>query len=106
MKSGEKYQLKSPAQHKNGVVTFTTTANHLFSVKESEVAQEVAGPPPPPTKRVNRMDSRQLGAYAREQREEKGKTAPVAGKSADKSPKESKKKKGEEKQPPPTDEKQ
>ena len=104
MKSGEKYQLKAPAQRKNGMVTFTTTANRLFSVKESEVAQEIAGPPPPSPKRVNRTDSRQLGAYAREQREEKGKTAPVAGKSGDKpkSPdpgKESKKKKSAPRDP-------
>ncbi len=84
MKSGEKYQLKVPATHKNGRVTFTTTANRFLSVSESEVAQEIAGPPPPPPKQINRTDSRQLGAIAREQREEQGKSAPVAGKSADK----------------------
>lgn len=84
MKSGEKYQLKTPATHKNGRVTFTTTANRFLSVSESEVAQEIAGPPPQPPKQINRTDSRQLGAIAREQREEQGKSAPVAGKSADK----------------------
>ena len=83
MKSGEKYQLKSPATHKNGIATFTTTANRLFSVKESEIAKEITGPSPTPPKPINRTDSRQLGAIARQQREERGKTAPVAGKSGD-----------------------
>src|SRR5450756_1358194 len=78
MKSGEKYQLKSPATHKNGIATFTTTANRLFSVKESEIAKEITGPSPTPPKPINRTDSRQLGAIARQQREERGKTAPVA----------------------------
>lgn len=84
MKSGEKYQLKTSATHKNGRVTFTTTANRFLSVSESEIAQEIAGPPPPAPKQINRTDSRQLGAIAREQREERGKSAPVAGKSAEK----------------------
>ena len=84
MKSGEKYQLKAPATHKNGRVTFTTTANRLLSVSESEVAREIAGPPPTPPKQINRTDSRQLGALARQQREERGQSAPVAGKSAEK----------------------
>lgn len=84
MKSGEKYQLKAPATHKNGRVTFTTTANRFLSVSESEVAREITGPPPAPPKQINRTDSRQLGAIARQQREERGQSAPVAGKSAEK----------------------
>ncbi len=84
MKSGEKYQLKAPATHKNGRVTFTTTANRFLSVSESEVAREIAGPPPAPPKQINRTDSRQLGAIARQQREERGQSAPVAGRSAEK----------------------
>ncbi len=84
MKSGEKYQLKGSSTHKNGRVTFTTTANRLYSVKESEVAREIAGTPPAPPPQINRTDSRQLGAIAREQRENRGQTAPVAGKGGDK----------------------
>jgi hypothetical protein len=97
MKSGEKYQLKTPATHKNGMVTFTTTANRLFSVKESEVAREISGPAPVPKKQINRADSRQLGAIAREQNEEKGRVSPVTGKAKDEK-KESPKKR---KEPPP-----
>ena len=84
MKSGEKYQLKAPATHKNGRVTFTTTDNRYLSVSESEVAREIKGPPPRPPKQIDRTDSRQLGAIAREQREERGKSAPVAGKAGEK----------------------
>jgi len=111
MKSGEKYDLKAPATHKNGRVTFTTTANRFLSVSESEVAREIAGPPPAPPKQINRTDSRQLGAIAREQREERGETAPVAGKSEKKAsqgasaetgkPAGSKKKKKTTQAPPP-----
>ena len=100
MKSGEKYEIKGPAKHSNGRVTFTTTANRLYSVKESEVASET-GPPPPVSKGINRADSRQLGAYAREQNEQKGKVAPVTGKSTTAAGDAKKKKKEPEKSPPP-----
>ncbi|MGH9441682.1 MAG: hypothetical protein ACRD16_05365 [Thermoanaerobaculia bacterium] len=100
LKSGEKFELKSPASHKNGRVTFTTTTNRFLSVEESEVAKEILGPPPPPPRQINRTDSRQLGAIAREQREQRGKSAPVAGKPVEKkkssdSSKTSRKKKGD-----------
>jgi len=106
MKSGEKYQLKGPSTHKNGRVTFTTTSNRLYSVNESEVAREISGPPPAPPPQINRTDSRQLGAIAREQRQNRGETAPVAGKGGDKSAPESgkdskKKKKSAPKSVPP-----
>lgn len=106
MKSGESYRLKSAARHKNGIVTFTTTDGRLLSVKEKEVAREAEAPPPAPPKRANRGDTRQLGAFAREQREETGKSAPVSGKEAGSKPEPKKKdakKAGSEKssEPPP-----
>jgi hypothetical protein len=108
MKSGEKYEIKGPSTHKNGRVTFTTKANRFYSVSESEVAREIAGPPPAPPPQINRTDSRQLGAIAREQRQNQGKTAPVAGKgdekpksdSAERSKKEDSKKKAKKKAAP------
>lgn len=101
MKSGEKYQLKAPATHKNGMVTFTTTANRLFSVKESEVAKEISGPAPAPKKQINRTDSRQLGAIAREQNEEKGRVSPVTGKAKTEKDSQKKKKETPPESPPP-----
>ena len=113
MKSGEKYQTNGPSTHKNGRVTFTTTANRVYSVKESEVSQEISGPPPASLQQIDRTDSRQLGAIAREQREKRGETAPVEGKTGDRpkpgdsGKRQKRKKKSAPKQaapPPPSDE--
>lgn len=102
MKSGESYRLKSASVHKNGVVTFTTIDGRLLSVKEKEVAREAEAPPATPPKHANRGDTRQLGAFAREQRQETGKSAPVAGKEA--SPKTQGKKPEKKPEPPKTTE--
>jgi hypothetical protein len=79
MKSGERYQTPEAPKHKNGMVSFTTTNKRYLTVKESEVAREEKIVPPVPKVKVDRTDSKQLGAVAREQRAERGISADVAG---------------------------
>lgn len=79
MKSGERYQTPEAPKHKNGMVSFTTTNKRFLTVKESEVAREEKIVPPVPKVKVDRTDTKQLGAVAREQRAERGITADVAG---------------------------
>jgi len=80
MKSGERYELSQPARHKNGMLSFTTKDRRFLTVRESEVAREETIVPPPPKIKLDRTDTKQLGAIAREQRAERGITADVAGK--------------------------
>jgi len=79
MKSGERYQTPEAPKHKNGMVSFTTTNKRFLTVKESEIAREEKIVPPVPKVKVDRTDSKQLGAVAREQRAERGISADVAG---------------------------
>src|SRR5439155_12300665 len=72
MKSGERYELAQPPKHKNGMVSFTTHDKRFLTVKESEIAKEEKIVPPQPKVRLDRRDDKQLGAIAREQREERG----------------------------------
>src|SRR6185369_7566668 len=78
MKSGERYQTPEAPKHKNGMVSFTTTNKRFLTVKESEIAREEKIVPPVPKVKVDRTDSKQLGAVAREQRAERGISADVA----------------------------
>ena len=82
MKSGERYQTPEAPKHKNGMVSFTTTNKRFLTVKESEIAREEKIVPPVPKVKVDRTDSKQLGAVAREQRAERGISADVAGEHA------------------------
>jgi len=79
MKSGERYTLPEAPKHKNGMVSFTTRDKRYLTVKESEVAREEKIVPPVPKVKVDRTDTKQLGAVAREQRAERGISADVAG---------------------------
>ena len=79
MKSGERYRMADPPKHKNGMVSFTTTNKRFLTVKESEVAREEKIVPPAPVVKVDKTDTKQLGAVAREQRAERGIEADVAG---------------------------
>ena len=79
MKSGERYRMSEAPKHKNGMVSFTTTDKRFLTVKESEVAREEKIVPPAPKVKVDRTDTKQLGAVAREQRAERGIGADVAG---------------------------
>jgi hypothetical protein len=79
MKSGERYTLSEAPRHKNGMVSFTTHDKRYLTVKESEVAREEKIVPPVPKVKVDRTDTKQLGAVAREERAERGISADVAG---------------------------
>jgi hypothetical protein len=79
MKSGERYTLSEAPKHKNGMVSFTTHDKRYLTVRESEVAREEKVVPPVPKVKVDRTDTKQLGAVAREQRAERGIGADVAG---------------------------
>jgi hypothetical protein len=79
MKSGERYTLSEAPKHKNGMVSFTTHDKRYLTVRESEIAREEKIVPPVPKVKVDRTDTKQLGAVAREQRAERGIGADVAG---------------------------
>lgn len=79
MKSGERYELPKPAAHRSGMVSFKTKDGRFLTVKQSEVAREETVVPPPPSHKIDRTDTKQLGAVAREQREQRGIDADVAG---------------------------
>jgi hypothetical protein len=79
MKSGERYTLSEAPRHKNGMVSFTTHDKRYLTVKESEIAREEKIVPPAPKVKVDRTDTKQLGAVAREERAERGIGADVAG---------------------------
>lgn len=83
MKSGERYELAQAPKHRNGMVSFTTKDRRFLTVKQSEVASEQTVVPVQPKKKLDRTDTKQLGAIAREQRAERGIDADVAGKSSE-----------------------
>lgn len=95
LKSGETYTLAARSTHKNGRVSFKTTDGNFLSVRESDVASEAVVTLQPAKKHPSTLDTRQLGAVAREQREETGKTAAVAPPASPKKPR-TKKKSGDE----------
>ena len=87
MKSGERYDVPQPPKHRGGMVSFTTKDGRFLTVKQSEVAREETVVPVEEKKKLDRTDTKQLGAIAREQRAERGIDADVAGKpSAEKAP--------------------
>ena len=61
------------------MVSFTTRDKRFLTVKETEIAKEETYVPPPSKKKLDRADTKQLGAIAREQRDERGVSADVAG---------------------------
>jgi hypothetical protein len=91
LKSGQTYTLAARATHKDGRVSFKTTEGSFLSVRESDVASESVVTPPPAKKHPSPLEDRQLGAIAREQREETGKTAAVAPPAHPKKPRAKKK---------------
>ncbi|HET9794853.1 MAG TPA: hypothetical protein VFS34_10350 [Thermoanaerobaculia bacterium] len=80
MKSGERYDVPQPPKHRSGMVSFTTKDGRFLTVKQSEVAREETVVPVEEKKKLDRTDTKQLGAIAREQRAERGIDADVAGK--------------------------
>lgn len=82
LRSGEHYDLKGPAQIRKGMVTFTTTDGRFLSVKKADIAQEVKTEPKSTRRALDGTDKRELGEIARENRQEKGVSAPVDPKKA------------------------
>ncbi|HWC65217.1 MAG TPA: hypothetical protein VG777_03975 [Thermoanaerobaculia bacterium] len=80
MKTGERYELAQAPKHRNGMVSFTTKDGRFLTVRQSEVASEQTVVLPAPKQKLDRTDTRQLGAIAREQRAERGIDADVEGK--------------------------
>ena len=82
LKDGTVYLLKEPPRIWGGRIIFTTIDGKPYSLSESEVDTIGLAPQPTPAPRTtyNPQDSRDLGAIARQQRESKGLSAPVAPK--------------------------
>jgi hypothetical protein len=83
LKDGTVYLLKEPPRFWAGRIIFTTTDGKSYSLNESEV-DTIGVSPQTPTPRVtySPMDSKSLGAIARQQRENKGSSAPLDSKTA------------------------
>src|SRR5262249_4942521 len=80
LKDGTIYFLKEPPRLWGGKIIFTTVDGKSYSLNESEVDTIGAPPQVTPSPRVtyNPQDSRDLGAIARQQREKKGLSSPMA----------------------------
>jgi hypothetical protein len=80
LKDGRVFELKSPPRHEAGRIVFTTTEGKTYTLNESEVKSFV-GEPPAPTRgpsTYNPQDSRALGAIARQERANTGKTTDLS----------------------------
>jgi hypothetical protein len=83
LKDGTVYLLKEPPRYGAGRIIFTTTDGQAYSLSESEVDTIGASAPTPvPRVTYSPMDSKSLGAIARQQREKKGLTSPMSPKTA------------------------
>lgn len=79
LKDGRVMRLKEAPRIAGGRIVFTTVEGHTYSLAESEVLSIGAEPTPSPTPRVvNPLDSHNLGAIARQERQKTGKKAEVA----------------------------
>ena len=78
LEDGTVYILKEPPRFWAGRIIFTTAEGKSYSLNESEV-DTIGVSPQTPTPRVtySPMDSKSLGAIARQQREKKGSSAPL-----------------------------
>jgi len=79
LKDGRIMKLNAPPRIAGGRIVFTTVEGRTYSLAESEVLSIGAEPTPTPTPKVlNQLDSHNLGAIAREERQKTGKTTEVA----------------------------
>ncbi len=80
LKDGRVFELKSPPRYEAGRVIFTTTEGKTYSLNESEVKSFVGEPPTPTRAPVtyNPQDSRALGAIARQERANTGKSTDLS----------------------------
>jgi hypothetical protein len=84
LKDGRVMELKELPRSENGRVVFTTLEGKTYSLDASEVLSFV-GAPPTPTRTPNKynpMDSRNLGAIARQERAKTGKTSDLSAQQA------------------------
>jgi hypothetical protein len=79
LKDGRVMRLKEAPRIAGGRIVFTTVEGRTYSLAESEVLSIGAEPTPTLTPRVvNPLDSHNLGAIARQERQKTGKKAEVA----------------------------
>jgi hypothetical protein len=79
LKDGTVYLLKEPPRVWAGRIIFTTTDGKSYSLSESDVDTiGVSAQTPTPRVTYSPMDSQNLGAIARQQRDEKGLTSLIA----------------------------
>ena len=80
LRDGRVFQLKESPRTEGDRVVFTTTDGKSYSLPKSDVQSFVPLPPTPtpPPRTYNPQDSRALGAIARQQRAETGKTTDLS----------------------------
>ena len=79
LRDGRVMRLKEAPRIAGGRIVFTTVEGRTYSLAESEVLSIGAEPTPSPTPRViNPLDSRNLGAIARQERQKTGRKPEVA----------------------------
>jgi len=80
LRDGRVFQLREPPRKEGDRVVFTTTEGKSYSLPSSDVQSFVPVPPTPtrPPRTYNPQDSRDLGAIARQQRAETGKTTDLS----------------------------
>lgn len=79
LRDGSYFVLREPARQVGNKFIFQTKSGKIYSIDASEVLS--TGPLPRPTpvpRRLNTHDSRQLGAYARAERNRTGKVVEIA----------------------------
>ena len=83
LRDGRVFQLQAPPRTEGGRVLFTTTDGKAYSLDASEVQSFVSLPATPthPPRTYNPQDSRDLGAIARQQRADAGKTTDLSSSS-------------------------
>jgi hypothetical protein len=81
LRDGRVFQLREAPRTEGDRVVFTTTEGKSYSLPSSDVQSFVPVPPTPtrPPRTYNPQDSRDLGAIARQQRAETGKTTDLSG---------------------------
>ena len=72
-KDGTVYQLPAPPRLSNGRFVFTASDGRVYSLSEAEVDEVRLLPPASDSSGPDRQDSHQLGAIARQERNQKGK---------------------------------
>lgn len=72
-KDGTIYQLPAPPRLSNGRFVFTASDGRVYSLGEAEVDEVRLLPTAPEPSGPDRQDSHQLGAIARQERNQKGK---------------------------------